>query len=71
MRNAHASRVHRRVIVCQVSRTRPVAREATANANGTVKPTKPEVQKRRVEGDERVVLQQHVRDRARPTGWFP
>ncbi len=41
VRKPQANRVQRRVASCHPSPTRPVTSEATAKANGTVKPTNP------------------------------
>ena len=58
----------RRVSASQPSPKRPVTSAAIANMNGTVKPDVPEVEDRRVERHQRVVLQQRVRARGRRAG---
>ena len=46
----------------------PVTSAAIANEKGIVKPDVAQVEHRRVDRDERVVLQQRIRARARRTG---
>ena len=60
VRKAHENSAHRRVSSSQPSPTRPVTRAAMAKANGHREADVPEVQDRRVEQDQDVVLQQRV-----------
>ena len=71
VRKPNATSVVRRTSASQPSPKRPVTSAAIANENGIVKPDVARVEDRRVDRDERMVLEQRVRalaverDRAR------
>ena len=64
VRNPQANSVQRRVSVNQPSFERPVTSDGNGKCEGQGEPDEAEIQHRRVEGHQRVVLQQRVRARS-------